>query len=218
MPKTKLLSRSGSDFNLNDNDREASPPHVLQVYKDCDSDEEGARKHRIGPANPYTESSRGVYDVSSAKKHRSALNVAQLAAHVSLPSRRASGFEARNVDTFAHAPSAAVTSVPCSATPFTAGASVCKIGKNKAKSLVKSSKKSASEDPCQSDDMHANMRVITAKRSDSCFFCLKNGPQLLVPACIGWLPRPEPSPSTSSGIIHLHFYYLALNHFFDITF
>jgi hypothetical protein len=209
MPKTKLLSRSGSDFNLSDSDREASPPHVLQVYKDCDSDEEGARKHRIGPAIPYTESSRGVYGVSSAKKHRSAPNVAQLAAHVSLPSRRATGFEARNVDTFTHAPSTAVTSVSCPATPITAGAGVCKIGKNKAKSLVKSNKKSASEDPCQSDDMHANMRVITAKRSDSCFFCLKNGPQLLVPACIGWLPRTEPTPSsssTTSGITHPHLY------------
>ena len=205
MPKTKLLSRSGSDFNLNDYDREASPPHVLQVYKDCDSDEEGARKHRIGPAIPYMESSRGVYGVSSAKKHRSAPNVAQLATHVSLPSRRATGFEARNFDTFSHAPSTAVTSSSCPATPFIAGAGACKIRKNKAKSQVKSSKKSASEDPCQSDEMLSSMRVITAKRSDSCFFCLKNGPQLLVPACIGWLPRTEPLPSassTTSGIIN----------------
>ena len=76
------------------------------------------------------------------------------------------------------------------------------MGKNKAKSHIKSNKKSSlngSEGVCQSNEGHTSMRIITAKRSDSCFFCLKNGPQLLVPACIGWLPRIEATPSASAS-------------------
>lgn len=213
MPKTKLLSRSSSDLNLSEYDRESSPPHVLQVYKDCDSDEEGARRNRIGSTIPYQESSRqgqAAYGVNSAKKHRSAPNVAQLASYVSLPSRRTAGFDVRNDDTLSHAPSTITTNAICPVTPIGTPIGTplgtpsggCKMGKNKLKSNVKSSRKSPSDingSPCQNDEMYTNMRVIAAKRSDSCFFCLKNGPQLLVPACLGWLPRIEPLPSAASS-------------------
>ena len=220
MPKTKLLSQSSSDLNLSEYDRESSPPHVLQVYKDCDSDEEGARRNRIGSSIPYQESSRqAAYGVNSAKKQRSAPNVAQLASYVSLPSRRTAGSDFRNDDALLHAPSTITTNATCPVTPLGTPLGTpsggCKMGKNKLKSNVKSSRKSPSDingSPCQSDEMHTNMRIIAAKRSDSCFFCLKNGPQLLVPACLGWLPRIEPLPSaasssttsTTSGTTHCH--------------
>ena len=51
MPKTKFLSRSDKEYSPNDTNTEESSPHVLQVYKDYDSDEEDSLKLKIGRAS-----------------------------------------------------------------------------------------------------------------------------------------------------------------------
>jgi hypothetical protein len=38
------------------------------------------------------------------------------------------------------------------------------------------------------DNMKPQMKILNAKKSNSCFFCLKADPLFLLPACTGWMP------------------------------
>jgi hypothetical protein len=182
MPKTNFLSRSGRG-SYRDGDGEESSPHVLQVYKDCDSDEEVE-------STQYGIRDKG-HVAKTAGKSKINTEMIPLSAtdgpHHS-PTGGGAGVKRHDSATLLQtsncSPSSSLTPAACKGI--------------KVKPNQKPAKKGAitDRDTCTETDCKSfGLRVIAAKRPDSCFFCLKSRPQVLVPACIGWLPHPETAPS-----------------------
>lgn len=203
MPKTKFLSRSGREhFREGDGDGEDSAPHVLQVYKDCDSDEEIQGK--AFQSVVYLSAGKGdtLYGMSDSKGH-SAKNTVKNKITTDIIPLLADGLHSSptgSADAGVRRHEVSLSpqhSSNSSSSPAFPQATPCKGVKGK-HAIQKSGKKGALSDRvfCTETDCKSfGLRVIAAKRADSCFFCLKSRPQVLVPACIGWLPHPETSPS-----------------------
>jgi hypothetical protein len=197
MPKTNFLSRSGRG-SYRDGDGEESSPHVLQVYKDCDSDEEVESKNLQGVMCPPAGKGSTQYGIrdkghvaKTAGKSKINTEMIPLSAtdgpHHS-PTGGGAGVKRHDSATLLQtsncSPSSSLTPAACKGI--------------KVKPNQKPAKKGAitDRDTCTETDCKSfGLRVIAAKRPDSCFFCLKSRPQVLVPACIGWLPHPETAPS-----------------------
>jgi hypothetical protein len=201
MPKTNFLSRSGRG-SYRDGDGEESSPHVLQVYKDCDSDEEVESKNLQGmmflPAGKGS-AQYGIRDKGHISKNagKSKINTDMVLLSSTdgpnySPTGGGTGVRRHDSATLLQAshssPSSSLTPATCKGT--------------KGKPNQKPSKKGSltDRDTCTETDCKSfGLRVIAAKRPDSCFFCLKSRPQVLVPACIGWLPHPEIVPSDAGS-------------------
>ena len=207
MPKTNFLSRSGRG-SYRDGDGEESSPHVLQVYKDCDSDEEveGKTLQEVMLLQAGKGSAQyGIRDKShvakTAGKNKINTDMIPLSSadgHHYSPTVGGGGVGVRKHDaatpiqTSHSSPSnTLINSVPCKG--------------NKGKPNQKPLKKGTLSDRdilTENDSKSLGLRVIAAKRADSCFFCLKSRPQVLVPACIGWLPHTaETAPSDAGRLL-----------------
>ena len=208
MPKTKFLSRSDKEPSSScDGNSEESSPHVLQVYKDCDSDEEGACRFRQNAhlsnskcnTNVNTNINRFDSQYDQWDREGPTKSVTQSRLHSNTHSACPStGAEAGNASVQRkQALPPLQLSVPPSSLPPPSARAV-KVLKRKCQAQAhstvhgnhKGTKKGVSNcSENERDNKLGDLRIIEAKRTDSCFFCLKCKPLLLIPACIGWLPH-----------------------------
>ena len=207
MPKTKFLSRSDKEHSP---DTEESSPHVLQVYKDCDSDEEHSteyRSHQLShhdPRNVLRNVSGndilqgGRLKESVGGRHSKSRSASDIAAAVSSTGGFDSAIHHRNAQSQSHSS----LSLARTASPSLSSLQSSSNNSNKNNKITSTNAKNAKKGiNNNTEGNQSHLRIISAKRQDSCFFCLKAGPQLLVPACIGWLPHPLADPGSSGSVL-----------------
>ena len=220
MPKTKFSNESEKRFSDNENENEnneISSKHVLQAYTDCDSDEEDSLKYEqqqqcVQSKVAYVQDNMcSIQSDEIINKKMNNRTVTSTTTSTTTNSRSEQTVilhkNMQNLDSNSSIPQC----LPSLPQP-----SICSLNKNnknKIQPIIKKIKKNNSISNTITDEkmtssmntMNNNnriqMQIICAKRVDSCFFCLKAGPQVLVPACKGWLPHTPPPPHTQqSGI------------------
>ena len=209
MPKTKFLSRSDKESSPNDSNIEESSPHVLQVYKDYDSDEEDSLK--LSSSQRFQQSqhstiSANVKDVSlcGSKGNENIQKNIKKNQFLSLSDPRTiplSGSISNSANQFENIVRTNKKNKNQNQnqkhhTSISLSADSSDMPRNKNKS--QNQKNSQNKLILSNDDIlhirgknenQLEMKILDAKKKNCCFFCLKASPQILVPACAGWLPH-----------------------------
>ena len=217
------MSRSDKESSPHDSSNEEISPHVLQVYKDYDSDEEDSMKNphvqQLQQHQHHQHSMALVNYPLSSKEAQSSMHKGNDSSQKYIGKYKST---CENHTEIISSSSNVVNYSDCSEntnsqdqdqcqhqTPFLSSLASAigtnKSNKNKNQQSHKIMKKNISAPhsdvpkPCERDCKQSLMRVISAKRLNCCFFCLKADPQVLVPACAGWMPQISHNDPVTAG-------------------
>ena len=217
MPKTKFSNESEKRFSDNENENEnneISSKHVLQVYTDCDSDEERSLKYQQQQQCVQSKVAYVQDNMCSIQSNEIINKKMSNRTVTSTSTSTATGSKSEQAVILHKNMQNLNSSIP-QCLPSLPQPSICSLNKNnknKIQPIIKKIKKNnpisnsitdektTSAMNTMNNSSRMQMQIINAKRVDSCFFCLKAGPQVLVPACRGWLPHTPPPHTQQSGI------------------